>query len=198
MFERNKIDSPSSREALPCEIDLDDGRKLIAAVFVSASRTIGEELNAAGGFIEVEAQDSQRTFLPKQSIRAAKPIRVPRPESLERRVRQGDAFDPYTTLGIARSADREAIKRAYHTLAKAYHPDRLTALGVPQEIVDYATAMSKRINAAYSALQTASSLAAGPAAGQPAPTGAGTARAAAPPVSPSPAMRRESFARSGG
>ncbi len=32
--------------------------------------------------------------------------------------------DPYSTLGISKSADEKAIKTAYRTLAKALHPDR--------------------------------------------------------------------------
>lgn len=33
--------------------------------------------------------------------------------------------DPYTTLGIDRSADDDDIKRAYRRLATRCHPDRL-------------------------------------------------------------------------
>lgn len=32
--------------------------------------------------------------------------------------------DPYTVLGVQKSADAEEIKRAFRKLAKAYHPDR--------------------------------------------------------------------------
>ena len=31
--------------------------------------------------------------------------------------------DYYETLGVNKSADKEAIKRAYRKLAKKYHPD---------------------------------------------------------------------------
>ena len=111
-----------------------------------------EELNAAGGFAEFESLDRRRAFVAKQTIRSASPGALSKVEVLSSRIREGVTFDPHVVLGVPKSADREAIRRAYHALAKAYHPDRLLGIDLPPEIIDYATAMAKRINAAYSAL----------------------------------------------
>ena len=155
MFERTKIDN-TSKSPVACELVLDDGRELLGHLLVANLRGIVEELNAPGGFIEFELVDRQRTILTKNSIRSARSAAVAKVESLDRRVRDGVPFDPYVVLGVDRTADRETIKRAYHVLAKAYHPDRMQAIELPVEIVDYATAMAKRINAAYSALMSLS------------------------------------------
>ena len=177
MFERTKIDN-TSKSPVACELVLDDGRELLGHLLVANLRGILEELNAAGSFIEFEAVDRQRTFLAKASIRSARSAAVAKIEPLDRRIREGVPFDPYVVLGVDRTADRETIKRAYHVLAKAYHPDRMQAIELPGEIVDYATAMAKRINAAYSALMSLSGAPAAHAQGGAEPDPANSGRAA--------------------
>ncbi|MBF0240679.1 MAG: J domain-containing protein [SAR324 cluster bacterium] len=55
--------------------------------------------------------------------------------------------DPYTILGISNTATNEEIKRAYITLIKEYHPDKVASLGT--KLRDLAEKEAKRINAAY-------------------------------------------------
>jgi DnaJ like chaperone protein len=59
------------------------------------------------------------------------------------------ADDPYTILGVARSASPAEIKAQYRELVRANHPDRHIAAGMPEEMIDLATARLARINAAY-------------------------------------------------
>lgn len=55
--------------------------------------------------------------------------------------------DPYEVLGVSRDADDQAIKKAYRTLAKKYHPDLNP--GDKQ-----AEAKMKEVNAAYDAIKS--------------------------------------------
>jgi DnaJ like chaperone protein len=55
--------------------------------------------------------------------------------------------DPYTVLGISRSVDDRAIKRAYRKLISEHHPDRLGDL--PEDMRKRAEARASEINAAY-------------------------------------------------
>jgi DnaJ like chaperone protein len=55
--------------------------------------------------------------------------------------------DPYAVLGIPRSADDRAIKRAYRKLISEHHPDRLGDL--PEEMRKRAEGRASEINAAY-------------------------------------------------
>ncbi len=55
----------------------------------------------------------------------------------------------YAVLGVPESASDDEIKRTYRALIRKHHPDRLTAQGLPPELVSQATEKMKRINAAY-------------------------------------------------
>ncbi len=61
-------------------------------------------------------------------------------------------LDPYLVLGLTPNAPPEEIRRVYRLLAAEHHPDRLIARGVPEELIDVATARMKAINLAYRAL----------------------------------------------
>ena len=57
--------------------------------------------------------------------------------------------DPYKVLGVSPKADDEAIKKAYHELARKYHPDRYTN----SDLADLASEKMKEVNAAYEEIQ---------------------------------------------
>ncbi|KAL9610476.1 MAG: hypothetical protein Q9167_004816 [Letrouitia subvulpina] len=57
--------------------------------------------------------------------------------------------DYYKVLGVSNDADDRAIKRAYRTLTKKYHPDKTAAQGVPKEDAEKKMAS---INEAYEVL----------------------------------------------
>jgi DnaJ like chaperone protein len=57
--------------------------------------------------------------------------------------------DPYVVLGLMPGADRDEVKRVYRLLVAEHHPDRLIAKGVPEELIDVATARMQAINHAY-------------------------------------------------
>lgn len=61
--------------------------------------------------------------------------------------------DPYAVLGIDRSADERAIKRAYRKLISEHHPDRLGDL--PDDMRKRAESRASEINAAYDRIKEA-------------------------------------------
>ena len=63
-----------------------------------------------------------------------------------------EGVDPYTVLGLSHDAPPEEIRRVYRLLVAEHHPDRLIAKGVPEEVIDVATARMSSINLAYQAL----------------------------------------------
>lgn len=63
-----------------------------------------------------------------------------------------DGVDPYTVLGLTHDAPPDEVRRVYRRLVAEHHPDRLIAKGVPEELIDVATARMAAINLAYQAL----------------------------------------------
>ena len=61
--------------------------------------------------------------------------------------------DPYTVLGVGRSASAAEIKQAYRRLAGQYHPDKVAHLG--KEFQELAEERFKQIQAAYQELKAA-------------------------------------------
>lgn len=57
--------------------------------------------------------------------------------------------DPYLALGLTPEASDEEVRRVYRRLVREHHPDRLHAKGVPEELMEVATARMAAINSAY-------------------------------------------------
>jgi DnaJ like chaperone protein len=61
-------------------------------------------------------------------------------------------IDPYAVLGLVPGTGRDEVRRVYRQLVAEHHPDRLIAKGVPQELINIATARMSTINQAYAAI----------------------------------------------
>lgn len=58
--------------------------------------------------------------------------------------------DPYSVLGVPRTASDEEIKKAYRDLARKYHPDNYYG----SDLADLASEKMKEINEAYDTIKT--------------------------------------------
>lgn len=152
MFERNKIDNVEAN-GVAVEITTDTGETLTGRLLIAVGRNFADVLNSPGGFVEFEPWGGERVLFAKASLRTVRLAHVPRPDSLKGRLAAFDGFDPHAILGVPSTATLEEIKAAWHRLSMTYHPDRYAMAELPAEVIDYLSAMARRINAAYAALE---------------------------------------------
>ncbi len=153
MFERNKIDNAGQLMTVPAELTLDDGEVLKGRFLISANRNIYEVLNADTHFFDFETYAGERALIARSTIKAVRIVPVANANHLKGRLRENEVFDPYAILGVGQGTAWEDVRAAYVTLSKLYHPDRFANVDLPGEVSDYLSAMARRVNAAYAALE---------------------------------------------
>ncbi|MBI1383326.1 MAG: DnaJ domain-containing protein [Rhizobiales bacterium] len=151
MFERGVVDNVnrSNRNAQLVRLEFADGGEIVGRLYLAATRSLADELNAAGGFIDFEPEGGERRLFSKAIIRSIVQLEIPNADQLERRHRQMEQGDPFSILGVRRGADRETVRSAYHRLAKLYHPDRFSGTDLPEEVAAYLSTVVRRLNVAY-------------------------------------------------
>lgn len=154
MFERTRVDNmvQSQQVPVPAELTLDDQTVMKGELMMPATRPIHEVLNGAGVFLEFKVYGGESQLLAKSTIRGIRLVQVPGANQL-RSARQGDGFDPHQVLGVRSDASYDEIRKAYFALAKTYHPDRYAMAELPEEVRDYLSAMARRVNLAFQALE---------------------------------------------
>ena len=154
MFERNRTENPSNKreKAISVELTMDDGCVLKGRFFVAASRQAYDELNGNAVFLDFQPYEGARELISKAAIRSVRLTNIPKNNHLK--VANGsDEFDPHDILCVPHGAEWETVREAYHRLSKLYHPDRYANLDLPEEVANYLDTMSRRVNAAFSALE---------------------------------------------
>lgn len=153
MFERNRIDNALQHMSVPAEVTLADGTLLKGKFVIMAARSIYEVLNGETKFLEFETYDGNKSLIAKSTITAITLVNAPAAGGLRARLRDESEFDPYSVLGLAQGAAWEHVRANYLKLSKIYHPDLYSSVALPDEVRDYLSAMARRLNAAYRALE---------------------------------------------
>ena len=63
--------------------------------------------------------------------------------------------EAHAILGVSENATDAEVKKAYRRLMSQHHPDKLVAKGLPEEMMQVATAKTQEIRAAYDAVKAA-------------------------------------------
>jgi len=156
MFNRNHTYNHAERRELPVRLVCDDGAEQLVSIVTGTHHSVAAVLNGADMFVEIETTDGVSRFVSKSSIRSAEPVIIARTDQLKRRLSPSGGTDPYSMLGINKSADLEEIQKAYRQKAAEYHPDRYASMDLPKEVHAYVDAMARRINMAWQEISKAS------------------------------------------
>ena len=132
-------------------LTLADNQMVTVSIRLPLSRRLADALNNDDVFLDAITPSGQQQFIAKSTIKLVRSANVPRADQLdtEGRVPGTPAFDPYAILKVARDANPEDIKTAYHRMARLYHPDRIASYELPDEVKDYVRTMLVRINLAF-------------------------------------------------
>jgi DnaJ-domain-containing protein 1 len=152
----NKADPANNLKRVRATLKTRSGESEMGAILIPAHRTLREALNDEGPFIELESEDGGHAFLLKTEVVRIDPRNAGESRASDRRPEDSsrfDANDARLVLGVAAEATEQEIHAAWRDLAKAYHPDRLAALGLPDEIMRHADRVLARINAAFQRLK---------------------------------------------
>ena len=152
----SKTDPANNLRSFRVTLKLRGGESEAGAILVPAHRTLRETLNDDAPFIELETPSGRNAFVLKTEIARIDPQGVSEQRGSERASADAsrfDANDARIVLGVAADATAEEVHAAWRDLAKAYHPDRLAALGLPGEILRHADRVLARINAAFQRLR---------------------------------------------
>jgi DnaJ-domain-containing protein 1 len=132
-------------------LTLADNQVVTVSIRLPLSRRLADALNNDDVFLDAITPSGQQQFIAKSTIKLVRSANVPRADQLdtEGRVPGTPAFDPYAILKVAKDANPEEIKSAYHRMARLYHPDRIASYELPDEVKDYVRTMLVRINLAF-------------------------------------------------
>jgi hypothetical protein len=153
----NKADPANNLKRVRATLKTRSGENEIGAILIPAHRTLRETLNDEGAFVEFESEDGRLAFLLKTEVARIEPREAGESRASDRRpgdASRFDANDARLVLGVGADATEQEIHAAWRDLAKAYHPDRLAALGLPDEIMRHADRVLARINAAFQRLKS--------------------------------------------
>ncbi|MEM8686032.1 MAG: J domain-containing protein [Pseudomonadota bacterium] len=150
------FNSADKKISILATLTLSDGRELTGKVILGASSDLTRTLNGESLFLEFETHAGVRSMIAKGSIVEIQEINVPKARKLNCGT-DLSGFDPHEVLGLSSTASKKQVRSAYLDLAKQYHPDRFASMELPEEVVAYLDAKSRRVNSAYALLSAPSS-----------------------------------------
>ncbi len=126
------------------EVSLTDGSIFHGNIFVHRQARLTDVLNDDRQFLPVQTTDGRYLAIAKSFIKQVTLT------ASEANAYKGN--DPYKILGVEQGVSLEELKRAYHQLCLANHPDRIKGFGLSAEYQELGTRNTARINEAYSRL----------------------------------------------
>ena len=142
MFENQKPHTDKKKRMV--RILTTDKRMVEGEIFVAQGERLIDVLNDSRMFIPVELVTGEVYSLAKSGIIDAVEV------ACEPQTRRS----PFAVLGIQKTASPQEVRGAWMKQVKANHPDRISALGVDEEVAYAARRATQRLNIAYDEIIT--------------------------------------------
>lgn len=138
----------------PVTIDmvLSDGSEMRAIVLVPREKTLKDVFNVDDTFLEVECIERGPIIFQRDALRSVRPAALPKAQQLEKRLAAIEKLQPRQALGVPKNADTDMIAAAADRLLELYDPERARAAAMPAEVIEFMTAMCRRVDAARNEL----------------------------------------------
>ena len=167
------MNNDNNRLKLPVILTLTDGRELTVDLIVNLGGAIDRTMNNEASYILVGDSDGSERLLAKSAVlevvdaKKAKPKSAvtvtatvaattaavtPAPMQEHQLQAPGlvpDISDPYQVLGLTPAASVNDIRNTFTAHAQAYNPDRIAALGLPQDVNEFCSGRYQQISEAY-------------------------------------------------
>ena len=142
-----------SSRTLEVSIRTLDGAVIRGNLSQGQSGTLEGVLSKETPFLEFVSKDGQRKFLAKHQIAYVEPVEPLRKPVLAS-IKDPNFADAYTILGLNKNCTFDDAKRAFHQMAKQYHPDNYAGIDLPVEVNRYINSMFRQINTAFTELRS--------------------------------------------
>lgn len=135
------------------------GRSAIEGyLMILQDETVMKALNGTEAFLTFETDLCERRFIARSAIESVSEVEAlhggaTKPEET-RLTGRFASTSAHVVLGVAVDASASELKQAYHALVRDFHSDRLASLGLHSELTVYADEVLKRVNMAYSTVQS--------------------------------------------
>ena len=137
MFEKSA--AKQSKSKMLVHFETSNKKVLEGEIDLPQTMSFVEFMNSERPFVEVETLPNETRLVAKNSIVEAREVmRGP-----------NEKGSPYAILRIQSDATFQEVKDAWKTRVKACHPDRVSSLGVDEEIEYAARRATQKINMAY-------------------------------------------------
>ncbi len=142
MFEKSA--AKQSKAKMLVHFQTSNKTVLEGEIVIPHSMSFADFLNSDRPFIEIETCPEETRLVAKSSIVEARQVmRAP-----------SEKGSPYSILRIQSGASFQEVKDAWKKRVKACHPDKISSLGVDEEIEYAARKATQKINMAYDEIVT--------------------------------------------
>ncbi len=136
-------DKKIDKWAVEVQLELDDGTRMLGSLFIMPQQQrVSDLLSDERQFLPFRGSDGLTYMLRKSRIASVVEVEQDKTDAEA-------TADPYDILGVSRGISDDDLKRTYYTMCGEGHPDRVSSMDLPRDMIAMAHARTVRIIDAY-------------------------------------------------